>query len=964
MSFSLTSAGIPFRPVAQSPIMPSLDGLPNEVLHTIASFLHKKYDIAALSRTNRHWYDIASPILWKREVLSDRPGALHWAVDNGDVRVLRLALKAGVSPSRLAYTHRPKPRIAPEHKWYNYHSDYYDDPMWRVQDDDQSVDLDASYVLHDTCACFESGCDDGIFSDCRWEAIHVAASKGRIDMMEILLDAGASIDAPSWGVCLCRPHLPIEAFSESQAVEEGELEDLHGGNWTPLHVAICHGHHEAAKFLLERGASTVIYQGIDFELDPNGFWRDDDDEEETTEDSGRFKLTALHHAAKENMLDLLKLLLTEKYQKDINVEGPFMGTPLFQAIWYGHWDTIVPYLLEHGADLDRRLIETRLTPLMMACFSRRFDDAAKLIDLGADVKTLSAHRFSILHLILGSRRFQPEDFFDPLGPPPKPVSNTSEAEIIRKFIAKGFDVDAKEAILGMTPLMVASASCNTDAIQALLEGGADVNAQDNDGMTALIRVGETSECSAILGLYDSAKMLLDAGATLKASTATKEIIALAVICSRHCEPYFNREWDSQHVALANLLVEYGADPNEKASGEARPFAQAIMHGNLNIAQAILENGGRPEEGDLEQILQTSVYDSYDDGKTEFILHIDYAKYGMAKPSEGFLVDLLKTALGMQLWTRAADLMKSVEIPKELYKGLIFRCLEKPSPMADEPSSLIQVLLDRGQDPNELFKGEPPLYYSFKSGSCWRTTPILVNGGADIHMPTKSMPDGAFMYAITNHYQPQACQILAKYPDAMQDKPEKLHSKCWSSLFNWEPRTGILCHGRKLPPIPRLNWTFTNRLISAGLRTDVETEDGKNLKEIVEQSIPKNEVLKDEGRKVLEALDIVYTEPSMSELIHATIGVLDDEDHENLGYSSVSEEIEDHMDDSEDNSEFDSDEYEHYNFFTGFMEGEEDDEDEAGDYSGPEWEDGETDVDDDYDDEHTPGMPFFVPGLLL
>jgi hypothetical protein len=148
-----------------------------------------------------------------------------------------------------------------------------------------------------------------------------------------------------------------------------------------------------------------------------------------------------------------------------------------------------------------------------------------------------------------------------------------------------------------------------------------------------------------------------------------------------------------------------------------------------------------------------------------------------------------------------------------------------------------------------------------------------------------------------------------------------------------------------------------------LRTDIKTEDGKDLKELVEQSIPKDEILRDEGRKVLEALDIVYTEPSVSELLHATIG-LDDEDHENLGYSSVSEEIDDHMDDSEDNSEFDSDEYEHYNFFTGFMEGEEDDEDEPGDYSGPEWEDGETD-DDDYDDEHTPGISFaFVPGLLL
>ncbi|KAL4722752.1 hypothetical protein ACLX1H_009987 [Fusarium chlamydosporum] len=941
--------------------MPSLDGLPNEVLHNIASFLHKKYDIAALSRVNRHWYDIASPILWKREARSDRPGALHWAVENEDVRVLRRALKAGVSPSRLAYTHRPKPRIHPTHKWYNYHSSYYDDPMWRVQDDDQSVDLDASYVLHDACDCFESGCDDGIFSDCRWEAIHVAASKGRNDMIEILLDAGASIDAPSWGVCLCRPHLPIEAFSESQAVDEEELEDLHGGNWTPLHVAICHKQYETAKFLLRRGASTIIYQGIYVELDPNA-WRDDD----ASRDSSRFRLTALHHAATHNMLDLLKFILEEKYQDDVNVEGPFMGTPLFQAIWYGHWDTIVPYLLEHGADLDGRLIETRLTPLMMACFSRRFDDASKLIDLGADVTTLSVHRFSILHLILGSRRIRPEDFFDPLEPPTKPLSNTSEAEIIQKFIAKGFDVNAQEAVLGMTPLMVASASCNTDAIQALLEGGANVNALDNDGLTALARVGETAEGSAILGLYDSAKMLLDAGATLKDSM--EEVTPLNIISSRHCEPYFNREWDNQHAALAKLLIEHGADPNEKGVAEGRPFTQAIVHGNLNLAQAILENGGRPEENDLEKILTTSVYDSYDDGKTEFILHIDYAKYDMPRPSDEFLVDLLKTAISQQLWTRAADLMKSVEIPKGLCKGLIFRCLEKPSPIADEPSSLIQVLLDRGQDPNELFNDEPPLYYSFKSGSCWRTTPVLVNAGADIHMPTKAMPDGAFMYAITNRYQPQACQILAKHPNALRGKPERLHQQCWSSLISWETRTGLRYAGRtNLGPRPQLNWTFTNRLISAGLRTDVKTIEDKSIKELVEQAIPKNEVLRVEGRKVLEALDIVYTEPTVIEMLNATIGV-DDEDPEDFEYGSVSDEIDDHTDYS---GGLDSDGYDDFDFFPGYMEGEEDDENEEnepGDYDGEGgWgdEDHSSDFDDDYDDDaHIPIPVPLLFGLLM
>ncbi|KAF4449826.1 Alpha-latrotoxin-Lt1a [Fusarium austroafricanum] len=943
--------------------MPTLDRLPNEVLHSIASFLHKKYDLAALSRANRHCYDITSPILWKREAQSDRPGALHWAVENEDIRVLRRALQAGVDPSRVAYTHRPKPRIHPRHKWYNYHSSYYDDPMWRVQDDEHSVDLDASYVLHDMCDCFASGCDDGIFSDCRWEAIHVAASKGRIDIIEILLDAGASIDAPSWGVCLCRPHLPIDAFSESPAVDEAELEDLHGGNWTPLHVAICHKKFETAKFLLERGASTVIYQGIDFELDPTA-WRDDDD---VTHDSSRFKLTAMHHAAEHGMLDLLKLIVEGKYQEDINVEGPFMGTPLFQAVWYRHWDTIVPYLLEHGADLDKRLIETGLTPLMMTCFARRFDDAAKLVDLGSNVTTLSVQRFSILHLILGPRQLRPEDFFDPLRPPQIPLSETSEAEIVQKFIAKGFDVNAREALHGMTPLMVASASCNTDAMQALLEGGADVNALDHDGLTALARVGEEAEGAAILGLYDAAKMLLDAGATLEDSM--EDITPLNIICMRQCEPYFNREWDNQHAILAKLLIERGADPNERGASKSRPFTEAIKHGNLAIAKAILENGGQPEQGDLEKLLSAFVNESYDDGKTEFILNIEYAKYGIAGPSEGFLVDLLKTALSNQLWARAADLMRSVPTPNVFRRGLIYRCLEKPSPIADEPSSLIQVLLDRGQDPNELFDGEPPLYYSFKSGSCWRTTPILVNAGADIYMPTKAMPDGALMYTITHNYQPQTCQLLAKHPHALCEKPERLHRQCWSSLIYWEVYTGPPVKGRQPGDnIPQINWTFTSRLISAGLRTDVKTLKDEDVKDLVERAIPKTEVLKLEGRKVLEAFDIPYVEPSVLEMLSAAIGdeeqeEEEEEEEEDFEYGSVSDEIDDHSD----YSEFDSDGVP-FAFFPPHMGGidGEDDENDHDDQVGEDgWNEENSSDFDDYDDgAPTPFPPQFLFGFLI
>jgi hypothetical protein len=155
------------------------------------------------------------------------------------------------------------------------------------------------------------------------------------------------------------------------------------------------------------------------------------------------------------------------------------------------------------------------------------------------------------------------------------------------------------------------------------------------------------------------------------------------------------------------------------------------------------------------------------------------------------------------------------------------------------------------------------------------------------------------------------------------------------------------------------------LISAGLRTDVKTLEDKDVKELVEQAIPKNEVLRLEGRKVLEALDIVYTEPTVIEMLNATIGG-DDEDPEDFEYGSVSDEIDD-----TDYSGIDSDGYDGFDFFPGYMEGEEDEENEENDQGEQDGEGGwgdegySSDFDDDYDDDgHIPIPVPFLFGLLM
>jgi ankyrin repeat protein len=50
---------------------------------------------------------------------------------------------------------------------------------------------------------------------------------------------------------------------------------------------------------------------------------------------------------------------------------------------------------------------------------------------------------------------------------------------------KGADINAKEAIIGRTALIMASDANHTEVVRLLLEKGADVNAKTKYGKTAL-----------------------------------------------------------------------------------------------------------------------------------------------------------------------------------------------------------------------------------------------------------------------------------------------------------------------------------------------------------------------------------------------------------------------------------------------------------------------------------------------
>jgi ankyrin repeat protein len=124
---------------------------------------------------------------------------------------------------------------------------------------------------------------------------------------------------------------------------------------------------------------------------------------------------------------------------------------------------------------------------------------------------------------------------------------------------------------GKTPVADATMRGDREAVRALLQQGADVNAAQGDGMTAL-------HWAALEGDLETAKMLLYAGANVKSSTRLGAFTPL-LLASKN-----------GHAALVGALLEAGADPNEATTNGTTALMLASASGSVEATTALLDRG--------------------------------------------------------------------------------------------------------------------------------------------------------------------------------------------------------------------------------------------------------------------------------------------------------------------------------------------------------------------------------------
>jgi ankyrin repeat protein len=157
------------------------------------------------------------------------------------------------------------------------------------------------------------------------------------------------------------------------------------------------------------------------------------------------------------------------------------------------------------------------------------------------------------------------------------------AEVVRLLDAGAkADEACSSQCKGWTPLMIASAEGHRDVADALLERGADPNAQNASGRTAL-------QFAVRYDFYEIAESLLKSGADPNVrSSQGRDEDGHEKINSPMADA-LSRKNDTQ---MLRLLIMHGGDPNYNFWGFT-PLIQAARHNDAELVKFLLKKGADP-----------------------------------------------------------------------------------------------------------------------------------------------------------------------------------------------------------------------------------------------------------------------------------------------------------------------------------------------------------------------------------
>lgn len=374
-----------------------------------------------------------------------------------------------------------------------------------------------------------AGADPSLANKYGATPMSLAAEVGNTEILKVLLEVGVNVDSPN-----ADGQTALMAVARTGNVEAARLLLDRGatvdaretwGGQTALMWASARRHPEMLQLLIDKGADVNARS-----IDRNYQRHVTAEGRPKSLDSGG--LTPLLYAARENCIACVDVLL--KNGADIDLPDPDDVTPLLVAIMNANWDlarrlveagadvnqwdifgesplytavdqrnridgghasidppnrntglATVRLLLERGANPNMQLffkpanvrggLHTKgATPLIRAAYNADLEVVKLLLEHGADATLYMADRQTPIHAVLAGRAPEPQAI-----------------ELIKLLQKAGTDVNTialvnhPEEIRGGTALHFAVRKRYKEVIKLLASFGIDMNAVDQDGLTAL-----------------------------------------------------------------------------------------------------------------------------------------------------------------------------------------------------------------------------------------------------------------------------------------------------------------------------------------------------------------------------------------------------------------------------------------------------------------------------------------------
>jgi ankyrin repeat protein len=328
-------------------------------------------------------------------------------------------------------------------------------------------------------------------------ALHWAARADDRETVDLLLRAGARVDAVNrYGVT----PLALAAENGSAAMAQALLtagadpNAVVGAGQTPLMTAARTGSLETVRLLLARGANVNAKEGG---LGHSALMF-------AAIENHPAVVQALAEAGAEldatsNLIETPDINPGKGIASD-GARGAFPKgalTPLLLAARHGSIDAIGA-LVKAGAKIDQPQVDG-ITPLIMAIFNGHYDAAAALVELGADPSLADGSNRTPLYTAVDMHTL--EWLFS--RPTPPPSGALDSVDVVKLLLAKGVNPDPKltkrptaigiggsghNASLtpGSTPLMKAATTSDVELVKILLDAGADPNLTTDNHTTPLM----------------------------------------------------------------------------------------------------------------------------------------------------------------------------------------------------------------------------------------------------------------------------------------------------------------------------------------------------------------------------------------------------------------------------------------------------------------------------------------------